>query len=92
MRSTNYFNYARAPLEQCITQVPEYGVGARVIWAMSAGDREAEAQAKKGEEGPGNERDSKAAAALKVHWCVSLRVVELVSQHKCCLVVACEDA
>lgn len=58
----------------------EFGVGARVIWAMSAGDREAEAQAKKGEEGSGTDRDSRAAAALKQHWDVGLRVVELVSE------------
>lgn len=57
----------------------EYGGGARVIWAMSAGDREAEAQAKKGEDGGSIDRDSRAAAALKQYWCVGLRVVELVS-------------
>lgn len=59
-------------------QVSEYGVGARVIWAMSAGDRE-EAQAKKGEEGAG-EHDSRAAAAMKQHWCVGLRILELVRE------------
>lgn len=62
-------------------KVPEFGVGARVIWAMSAGDRESEAQAKKGEEGAGGDRDSRAAAALKQYWCVGLRVAELVSTH-----------
>lgn len=50
-----------------------------MVWAMSAGDREAEAQAKKGEEGSANDRDSRAAAALKQNWCVGLRIVELVS-------------
>ncbi|CAH0397763.1 unnamed protein product [Chilo suppressalis] len=45
---------------------------------MSAGDREAEAQAKKGEEGAAPERDSRAAAALKQYWCLGLRAVELV--------------
>ncbi|KAI8436208.1 hypothetical protein MSG28_004278 [Choristoneura fumiferana] len=45
---------------------------------MSAGDRETEAQAKKGEEGAGGDRDSRAAAALKQYWCVGLRVAELV--------------
>lgn len=59
-------------------QVSEYGGGARVVWAMSAGDREAEAQAKKGEEGAAPDRDSRAAAALKQYWCVGLRAVELV--------------
>ncbi|CAH2036980.1 unnamed protein product, partial [Iphiclides podalirius] len=58
------------------TQVSDYG-GARVVWAMSAGDREAEAQAKKGEEGADNERDSRAAAALKRNWCVGLRIIEM---------------
>ncbi|XP_063380998.1 uncharacterized protein LOC134667501 isoform X1 [Cydia fagiglandana] len=47
-------------------------------WAMSAGDRESEAQAKKGEEGAGGDRDSRAAAALKKNWCVGLRITELV--------------
>jgi hypothetical protein len=60
-------------------QVSEFGGGARVVWAMSAGDREAEAQAKKGEEGAAPERDSRAAAALKQHWCLGLRAIELVS-------------
>lgn len=50
-----------------------------MIWAMSAGDREAEAQAKKGEEGTTPDPDSRAAAALKQYWCVGLRAVELVS-------------
>ncbi|XP_063380999.1 uncharacterized protein LOC134667501 isoform X2 [Cydia fagiglandana] len=45
---------------------------------MSAGDRESEAQAKKGEEGAGGDRDSRAAAALKKNWCVGLRITELV--------------
>ncbi|KAM3959215.1 uncharacterized protein ACR2FA_006754 [Aphomia sociella] len=45
---------------------------------MSAGDRESEAQAKKGEEASATDRDSRAAAALKQHWCVGLRVVELI--------------
>ena len=49
------------------------------MWAMSAGDREAEAQAKKGDESASNDRDSRAAAALKQYWCVGLRAVELVS-------------
>ncbi|CAG9785998.1 unnamed protein product [Diatraea saccharalis] len=56
----------------------EFGGGARVVWAMSAGDRETEAQAKKGEEGAAPERDSRAAAALKQYWCLGLRAVELV--------------
>lgn len=60
-------------------QVSEYGGGARVVWAMSAGDREAEAQAKKGDEAASNDRDSRAAAALKQYWCVGLRALELVS-------------
>lgn len=63
----------------CFHQVSEYGGGARVVWAMSAGDREAEAQAKKGDEAASNDRDSRAAAALKQYWCVGLRAVELVS-------------
>lgn len=50
-----------------------------MVWAMSAGDREAEAQAKKGEENASSDRDSRAAAALKQYWCVGLRVLELVS-------------
>lgn len=58
----------------------DYGGGARVVWTMgSAGDREAEAQAKKSDESSSNDRDSRAAAALKQYWCVGLRVVELVS-------------
>lgn len=61
-------------------QVSEYGGGARVVWAMSAGDREAEAQAKKGDEAASNDRDSRAAAAIKQYWCVGLRAVELVSK------------
>ncbi|XP_068631789.1 uncharacterized protein [Battus philenor] len=64
-----------APLTE---DVSEYGGGARVVWAMSAGDREAEAQAKKGEEGANNERDSRAAAALKRNWCVGLRITEMI--------------
>lgn len=58
--------------------VSEYGGGARVVWAMSAGDREAEAQAKKGDEAASNDRDSRAAAAIKQYWCVGLRAVELI--------------
>ncbi|CAB3224424.1 unnamed protein product [Arctia plantaginis] len=58
--------------------VSEYGGGARVVWAMSAGDREAEAQAKKGDDAGSNDRDSRAAAALKQHWCVGLRALELI--------------
>ncbi|KPI93101.1 hypothetical protein RR46_14322 [Papilio xuthus] len=58
--------------------VSEFGGGARVVWDMSAGDREAEAQAKKGEEGDGNERDSRAAAALKRNWCIGLRITEMI--------------
>lgn len=50
---------------------------------MSAGDREAEAQAKKGEDSASNDRDSRAAAALKQYWCVGLRAVELVSFNIC---------
>ncbi|XP_013172138.1 PREDICTED: uncharacterized protein LOC106121171 [Papilio xuthus] len=64
-----------APLTE---DVSEFGGGARVVWAMSAGDREAEAQAKKGEEGDGNERDSRAAAALKRNWCIGLRITEMI--------------
>ncbi|XP_060803077.1 uncharacterized protein LOC106142508 [Amyelois transitella] len=45
---------------------------------MSAGDREAEAQAKKGDESNTSERDSRAAAALKQYWCAGLRIVELI--------------
>ncbi|KAL4708709.1 hypothetical protein ACJJTC_017388 [Scirpophaga incertulas] len=45
---------------------------------MSAGDREAEAQAKKGEEGAAPERDSRAAATLKQFWCLGLRTIEFV--------------
>ncbi|CAK1596442.1 unnamed protein product [Parnassius mnemosyne] len=45
---------------------------------MSAGDRESEAQAKKGEEGANNERDSRAAAALKRNWCLGLRIIEMI--------------
>ncbi|XP_049869608.1 uncharacterized protein LOC126369293 [Pectinophora gossypiella] len=56
--------------------VSEFGGGARVIWAMSAGDREAEAN-KKGDEGAAPDRDSRAAAALKQYWCVGLRALEL---------------
>lgn len=58
--------------------VSEYGGGARVVWAMSAGDREAEAQAKKGDDAASNDRDSRAAAALKQYWCVGLRALELI--------------
>lgn len=58
--------------------VSEYGGGARVVWAMSAGDREAEAQAKKGDDAASSDRDSRAAAALKQYWCVGLRVIELI--------------
>lgn len=68
------------------SQVSEYGGGARVVWAMSAGDREAEAQAKKGDEAASNDRDSRAAAAVKQYWCVGLRAVELVSLLKILLV------
>lgn len=57
--------------------VSDYGGGARVVWAMSAGDREAEAQAKKGDDGSSTE-DSRAAAALKQNWCIGLRVIELI--------------
>ncbi|XP_072931731.1 uncharacterized protein [Epargyreus clarus] len=45
---------------------------------MSAGDREAEAQAKKGEDGAASDRDHRAAAVLKKNWCVGLRIVELI--------------
>ncbi|XP_045772132.1 uncharacterized protein LOC123872043 [Maniola jurtina] len=45
---------------------------------MSAGDRESEAQAKKGEDGQTTEGGSRAATALKEHWCVSLRIVEFI--------------
>ncbi|XP_031765203.1 uncharacterized protein LOC113512938 isoform X1 [Galleria mellonella] len=45
---------------------------------MSAGDREAEAQAKKGEEGTASDRDSRVAAAVNQHWCVGLRAIELI--------------
>ncbi|KAJ2937907.1 hypothetical protein O0L34_g18731 [Tuta absoluta] len=44
---------------------------------MSAGDREAEAQNKKGDESSAPDRDSRAAAALKQHWDVGLRATEL---------------
>ncbi|XP_030023795.2 uncharacterized protein LOC115442782 [Manduca sexta] len=44
---------------------------------MSAGDREAEAQAKKSDETSSN-RDNRAAAALKQYWCLGLRVIELI--------------
>lgn len=72
----------KQPIDSCgFSQVSEYGGGARVVWAMSAGDREAEAQAKKGEEGASSDRDSRAAAALKQYWCVGLRALELVSLH-----------
>ncbi|XP_050560708.1 uncharacterized protein LOC118264824 [Spodoptera frugiperda] len=64
-----------APLTDSVS---EYGGGARVVWAMSAGDREAEAQAKKGDEAASNDRDSRAAAALKQYWCVGLRALELI--------------
>uniref|UniRef100_A0A2A4JGU3 DUF7775 domain-containing protein n=1 Tax=Heliothis virescens TaxID=7102 RepID=A0A2A4JGU3_HELVI len=64
-----------APLTETVS---EYGGGARVVWAMSAGDREAEAQAKKGDEAASNDRDSRAAAALKQYWCVGLRALELI--------------
>ncbi|CAD0199514.1 unnamed protein product [Chrysodeixis includens] len=64
-----------APLTETVS---EYGGGARVVWAMSAGDREAEAQAKKGDEATSNDRDSRAAAAIKQYWCVGLRAVELI--------------
>ncbi|XP_047529820.1 uncharacterized protein LOC125065992 [Vanessa atalanta] len=64
-----------APLTE---NVSEYGGGARVIWAMSAGDREADAQAKKGEEGSATDRDSRAAAVLKHNWCIGLRTIELI--------------
>ncbi|XP_028033313.1 uncharacterized protein LOC114245364 [Bombyx mandarina] len=58
--------------------VPEYGGGARVVWAMTAGDREVEAQAKKGEDGGASDRDSRAATALKQYWCIGLRIIELI--------------
>ncbi|CAH2266080.1 jg17603 [Pararge aegeria aegeria] len=45
---------------------------------MSAGDRESEAQAKKGEDGQTTEGGSRAATALKEHWCVCLRIVEFI--------------
>ncbi|XP_026324840.1 uncharacterized protein LOC113233838 [Hyposmocoma kahamanoa] len=44
---------------------------------MSAGDREAEAQNKKGEESASPDLDSRAAAAIKQYWCAGLRAVEL---------------
>ncbi|KAL0893316.1 hypothetical protein ABMA27_014907 [Loxostege sticticalis] len=71
-------DFEAATIAPLTDTVSDYGGGARVVWAMSAGDREAEAQAKKGEEGSTPDRDSRAAAALKQYWCVGLRAVELV--------------
>lgn len=49
-----------------------------MVWAMTAGDREVEAQAKKGEDGGASDRDSRAATALKQYWCIGLRIIELI--------------
>lgn len=57
----------------------ELGSKVHVGWAMSTNDREAEAQTKKGDDGSDLERDSRAAAAMKQHWDVGLRTIELVS-------------
>lgn len=58
-------------------KVSEFGGGARVVWAMSAGDRDTEAQSKK-EEITGSE-DGRAATAFKQNWCIAFRALELVS-------------
>ncbi|CAK1552728.1 unnamed protein product [Leptosia nina] len=73
--SSTYFKGSRSIKCDCI-EVSEFGGGARVVWAMSAGDRETEAQAKK-DEGSSSE-DSRAAHAFKQNWCIALRALELV--------------
>ncbi|XP_047506927.1 uncharacterized protein LOC125050901 [Pieris napi] len=55
--------------------VSEFGGGARVVWAMSAGDRETEAQGKKEE---GSSSEDGRAATFKRNWCIAFRALELI--------------
>ncbi|OWR45276.1 ryanodine receptor protein [Danaus plexippus plexippus] len=77
-RSKNFlqqFDIIAVKIAPLTDNVSEYGGGARVVWAMSAGDREAEAQAKKEE---GSTSEDGRTAVLKQHWCIGLRIVELL--------------
>ncbi|CAG9584863.1 unnamed protein product [Danaus chrysippus] len=77
-RSKNFllqFDIIAVKIAPLTDNVSEYGGGARVVWAMSAGDRESEAQAKKEE---GSTSDDGRTAVLKQHWCIGLRIVELL--------------
>lgn len=57
----------------------EYGSKPHIVWVMSAGDQHESEAGKKGDDATSHDRDSKTAAAIKHHWDVGLRALELVS-------------